>query len=418
MKILLVNTMTIGGAISCTRVHTGLLDKGYDSHLLTLWNDGNIAVPRHELMPLPSPPPLMERVSRKIGLSHDTVPNKDVLFANKSKKHEIFFLYHTYHHIHKHPLYKEADIVNFHMMGYMLDFVSFFKNNDKKMVWTLHEMSAFTGGCAFAEDCRGYQQSCQDCPQLVGTPEPNIAQTQLAYKLDTFSKKSPNLNVVAPSNWLLNSSKESRLFNQYDHHLIPYGVEIDIFKPMSGELRQELGLPADKKILLFVAGSTKNYRKGLDLLLGALENIQNADDLLICTVGSKDLNLKTNVPTHHFGRIEDKKQLAKVYNIADVFVAPSREDNLPNTVLESIACGTPVIAFNIGGMPDMIKHGENGILCGEATSNNLQKGIEGFLKNEYAFDSQKIYQDAQARYYPARQIDAYIELFEKIHAQK
>lgn len=256
------------------------------------------------------------------------------------------------------------------------------------LVWTLHDMWAFTGGCHYSYDCDRYQQSCGNCPQLHSHREYDLSRRIWQQK----SKSWQNLNfrIVTPSQWLAKCVASSSLFGKLAIEVIPYGLDLTIYKPINRQLaRQVLNLPPDSKIILFGAlSATSDRRKGLHLLQPALQKLQRYPDsqtvpleILIMGASQPQSPLDFGLTTHYLGKLSDDVTLALVYSAADLFVAPSIQDNLANTVLEAIACGLPVVAFDIGGMSDMIIHQHNGYLAKPLDTDDLAYGINWVLED-------------------------------------
>jgi glycosyltransferase involved in cell wall biosynthesis len=176
-------------------------------------------------------------------------------------------------------------------------------------------------------------------------------------------------------------------------------------------MRVKHQLPADKTILLFVSADIDNYRKGFDLLVKAANQLKSQDYLLLC-IGKVSEETKSISNCQNLGSIYDERKMAEIYAAADVFVMPSREDNLPNTMLESLCCGTPMITFSNGGMKDEVVTGENGVLIDIIESNKLMEAIENVINNKYHFDSEAISENAQVRYNPKKQVKEQIELYQ------
>jgi glycosyltransferase involved in cell wall biosynthesis len=186
--------------------------------------------------------------------------------------------------------------------------------------------------------------------------------------------------IATPSKWLAECAGNSQLFHNYRIVVLPNGVDHERFHPMDHSIaRSILGLPDDKRLILFGAGSaTSDKRKGFHLLVEALKKMEagiNPVDYELVVFGASSGDDSFSMKTHYLGRLRDEISMAVVYAAADVFVAPSLEDNLPNTVLESLSCGTPVVAFNIGGMPDMVSHKDNGYLAISYDTTDLAKGL-------------------------------------------
>jgi glycosyltransferase involved in cell wall biosynthesis len=193
------------------------------------------------------------------------------------------------------------------------------------------------------------------------------------------------LTIISPSRWLAACASQSSLFSGKRIEVIPTGIDLQTFRP--GEklsLRKDLNLPADKKLILFGAiNATGDRRKGFDLLHAAIQNLsaETREQVEILVFGSNQPRNPPDfgLPVHYLGRITDDRRLVSIYTAADVMVVPSREDNLPNTAVESIACGTPVVAFDIGGMSDIIDHLQNGYLAPAFKADRLAEGIEWVL---------------------------------------
>jgi len=196
-----------------------------------------------------------------------------------------------------------------------------------------------------------------------------------------------DITILCPSNWMARKVKESKLFGKKRVEVCPYSIELDIFKPMDSEtFRESLGIKSHQKVLLFGAvNSMHDTRKGAHLLVDALKKLENrvpADDLVFLVFGAKESPALESVPFRviNLGFVSEKEDLAKYYAASTAFVLPSLEDNLPNTVLESLGCGTPVVAFDIGGISDMIDHQSNGFLVDETDTNLLADSLEEMVK--------------------------------------
>jgi glycosyltransferase involved in cell wall biosynthesis len=193
------------------------------------------------------------------------------------------------------------------------------------------------------------------------------------------------MHVVSPSRWLAAEAQRSTLLGQFDISVIPYGLNTHTFAPLDrASVRQSLGLPQDAALVLFAAAALDNRRKGLDLLTAALGRLATKQTphrrpVHLLTIGDRPPTMPFPLPHHHLGATNDDRRLAEAYNAADVFVIPSRDDNLPNTVLESLACGTPVVGFAVGGIPDMVRMGETGLLAAPEDTCAMAEAIERVL---------------------------------------
>ena len=279
---------------------------------------------------------------------------------------------------------KEADIVNLHWVSRMLSVESLgaLLKTGKPVVWTLHDENPFTGGCHYRAGCEGFTRECSPCPQLNKDPF-HLPSAVLRNKLQRWRG---NLHIVTPSRWLGDTALRSRVFSRFPVHVIPNSLDTDLFCPGSrGEARRELGIPGESICILFTAGALDVKRKGFLLLVDALKRcvadpsmgeLIRGGKVVLLTVGKKHPQLDDlGMPVHHLGTIQSEKQMVLAYRSADCFVQPSLEDNLPNTVLEAMACGIPVVGFETGGIPDMVMHEESGILCPVGDRSALAHGV-------------------------------------------
>jgi len=306
--------------------------------------------------------------------------SKDVRFA--------FSLANTGEDISKIQILKEADVIHLHWfnMGFLsLDDLKCLIKLRKPIVWTLHDMWAFTGGCHYVGECEMFKTKCKNCVFLKNPAENDLSAKIWKKKLELFSEA--RLTFVTCSNWLADIARQSTLLKNFRIESIPNPIDTELFKPMERNLiRKKLQLPENKKIILFGAANISDKRKGFNFLFNALEilsekyeNIAQKVELLI--FGREKQAITDNLPfrVHKFNYLASQQAVAELYNAADCFVLPSLEDNLPNTVMESLACGTPVVAFNTGGVPQMIDHKINGFIAQYKSADDLAEGIYSTL---------------------------------------
>lgn len=260
-----------------------------------------------------------------------------------------------------------VDIVNLHWVAGLLDYKAMLPPmaSMTPLVWTFHDMNAFTGGCHYSGDCDRFTGSCGRCPKLLSEQEEDRSRRVFERKLAALTAIAEDrLTVVSPSQWLADESSRSTLFRRFRHAVIPNGIDVSQFQITDRKLaRQKLGLDEKDRVVLFVADHVSDRRKGLALLLEALEGVGDLPGLRIMTMGQGDTSRMTGERYRHLGRLHDARQIALAYGAADVFVIPSLQDNLPNTILEAMACGTPVIGFDAGGIADAVRRGETGLLA-------------------------------------------------------
>lgn len=315
----------------------------------------------------------------------------------------------------------EPEIVNFHWIcdGFLR--IETIPKFSTPLVWTLHDMWPLTGGCHYSGECQRYLDSCGLCPQLGSAQLSDFSSWVWQRKKKAF--KDLNLTLVTPSHWLASCAKSSSLFAENRVEVIPYGLDLQIYKPIEASLaRNILNLPQDKQLILFGAiQATSDFRKGFHLLQPALQYLRNCinpDNTQIVIMGASRPveSVELGFRTHYLGTLRDDYSLVLAYSAADIFVAPSLQDNLPNTILESIACGTPCVAFNIGGMPDLINHKQNGYLAHPfeikdfADGMNLILGDVGLRKRMSAFSRKKAEQEFHSELQAERYRDLFYEL--------
>lgn len=279
------------------------------------------------------------------------------------------------------------DIVHIHWIGCGLMQIESFCRLSGPIVWTLHDSWAFTGGCYLPGDCTRYRQHCGACPVLGSSHEGDLSRWVLARKKKAWN--GINLNIVTPSNWLADCARSSSLFQDTGISVIPNGLNLETYKPVNREkAREYFGLPQDKKLILFGAvNSTSDRNKGFQLLLAAIRLLARTgegDNIELVVFGAPapsdppDFGIKA----HYLGQLKEDDDLCRLYAAADVFVAPSYQENLSTTVMEALACGTPAVAFNIGGMPDMIEQRKNGYLATPYEPEDLAQGIVWVLEDK------------------------------------
>jgi glycosyltransferase involved in cell wall biosynthesis len=285
------------------------------------------------------------------------------------------------------------NVINLHWAAGFLDYESFFSHlpSYKPVVWTLHDMNPFTGGCHYSGSCEKFIDKCGSCPQLGSKKENDLSRSIWINKNKVLNRvKGERLHIVTPSKWLAEQAKKSSLFGNLPLSIIPYGIDTDLFRPRDTlRFRESLNIPADATIVGFVADATGNKRKGFQYLKEAIEKIKNKNIYLV-SVGKSPAAMSKNINHIHLGNIQDDRQLSITYSLFDVYVCASVEDNLPNTVIESLACGTPVVGFPIGGIPDMVDSGITGMLTMDISSESLANCINEIISDRSILESMAI----------------------------
>jgi glycosyltransferase involved in cell wall biosynthesis len=319
----------------------------------------------------------------------------------------------------------DPDIVNLHWIsaGYVqIESIARFK---KPLVWTLHDMWAFTGGCHYNQECQKYTASCGACPQL-GSKQ-NWDLSRWVWQRKQKSWQNSNLTIVASSSWMRDCAKSSSLFKDLRIELIPYGIDLEVYKPINRQIARELlRLPQNKKLILF--GSLKgtgDLRKGFQLLEPALQKIsqsswQNNIELVVFGASAPEKATAFGLKTNYLGTLNDELCLVLTYSAADVLVLPSVQDNLPITVMEALACGIPCVGFDVGGFADMVEHQKNGYLAQPYKIEDLANGIIWTIENDER--QQKLSYNsrlkAEREYTLEIQANRYLSLFQEVLEHK
>lgn len=376
MKIAMLNTFDGGGgaARSAYRLHQGLRRSGVNSCFVTQYNK------RADPLIICG----VSRIEKLIALLRpmvDMIPMK--MYRGRDQKQPFSTAFFPVAKRVKRAIVK-ADILHLHWIVHGFISIGFLRQINRPIVWTLHDSWVFTGGCHLPADCNRYQQACGSCPQLRSTQALDLTRLNWWRKLHAW--KDLDLILVAPSNWLANCARNSSLFLGRRVEVIPNGINTNTFKPLDkDESRNILGFPTNKHVILFGAmGALSDENKGFDLLRLAIADLpkQVAEkECMLVVFGSRQLDLpELSIEIRFMGTITDDIALAVLYSAADVMIVPSRQENLPNTIMEAMACGTPVVAFRTGGIPDLVEHERTGYLAKPFDVQDLAKGIGWILK--------------------------------------
>ncbi len=267
----------------------------------------------------------------------------------------------------------DPDIVNLHWIGNGMISIRDLGEIKKPIVWTMHDMWPFAGGFHYSEKFVNHDNSI-------------ISRYILSQKIKYWNKL--HIWPVSPSKWLAKVAKESKLFHNMDVSVIPNCIDTNLYQPINkNAAAMSLNLDPRRKYILFGAMSaTSDERKGFQFLqpaLNELKKLLDTKDTSLLIFGNAQLKseVQFELESHYLGHVSDERKLAAIYSLADVSVVPSTIDNFPNVILESLSCGTPCVAFNVGGIPDLIIHKTNGYLASPFDINDLAKGLGYSLFN-------------------------------------
>lgn len=346
--------------------------------------------------------------------------------ANHFKKHNLFAvdIANTGTNITALPEFTQADVIHLHWINQgMLSLTDIRRiiQSGKPIVWTIHDMWPFTGICHYAGDCDKYATQCHNCPQLYKGSRKDIAYRTFQKKKKLF--EGAQITFVACSRWLESLAKKSDLIKGQTITNIPNAINTNLFKPRDKkQAREKCHLPQDKKLLLFGSVKITDKRKGIDYLVSACKQIASSypdfsKELGVVVFGNQAEQYASlfPFPIYPMNYVSNEKELVDIYNAVDLYVTPSLQDNLPNTIVEAMACGIPCIGFNVGGIPQMIDHLHNGYVAQYKSSEDLANGICWSLnEGDYASLSEEARRKAVDTYSEQTVAMKYIKIYNHI----
>ncbi len=370
MRVLIVNTSerTGGAAVAANRLMKALNNNGVKAKMLVRDKESDaltvVGLPKSPLLHWHF---LWERL---------------VIFVRSrfSRKHLFEIdLANTGSDITRLPEFQEADVIHLHWINQgMLSLSGIHKilRSGKPVVWTMHDIWPATAICHLTLGCRSFTSTCKSCRLLPGSS--GLAQSVWRKKQRLL--EDGNIFFVACSRWLESEAKASALLKGNKITSIPNPIDIHIYNRCNKqEARQRLGLPADKKLILFVSQRVTNRNKGMAYLMEACDQLKDLPQLGVVILGGHAEEVTTQLPTFPLGYVNDEHRIVDVYNAVDVFVLPSLSENLPNTIMEAMACGVPCVGFRVGGIPEEIDHKQNGYVADYRSAEDLARGIRWIL---------------------------------------
>jgi len=258
---------------------------------------------------------------------------------------------------------------------------------NERVVWTLHDMWAFTGGCHYNDECNNFHENCGNCKYLKNPKSNDISNSQFLKKLKIYENR--NITFVTCSKWLANEAKKSKLLKNARILTIPNPIDTETYRKTDRQnSRKKFNIANEKFVILFGAASLNDSRKGLTYFIESLKILKSINKIpenriLIALFGKPNAGLQNLIPyqTINLGYLANTSDIVDMYSLSDVYVTTALQDNLPNTVMEALSCSLPVVAFNIGGVPEMVEHKVNGYLADFKSSKQISDGIQ------WVFDS-------------------------------
>jgi len=285
--------------------------------------------------------------------------------------------------------FQEADIIHLHWVNQgMLSLNNIRKilDSGKPVVWTMHDIWPATAICHLTMGCERYQSRCSHCPYLPGNGGENDLASQV-WKRKERMLHGKNILFVACSRWLATEAGKSGLLQGQKVVSIPNPIDLHIFhQEDKTAARQRAGLPLDKRLILFVSQRVTNQNKGMSYLVEACKILntqypETKDNTGLVILGghAEEVAGQFEMPVYPLGYINDTKRIVDIYNAADLFVLPSLSENLPNTIMEAMACGVPCVGFKVGGIPEEIDHLKNGYVAEYKNAEDLARGMRWIL---------------------------------------
>ena len=391
-----------GGGVALQHLFFGLRDSGIDAKVLcrtkTLDSPHVYEMPRLPKVEYP-----LKRLTSRVGLNDIHLVSS---FGVKLMS-----------------IYREADVVDFQgMHTSTLSYMALpWLTSNKPAVFTMHDMWGITGHCTYSYDCTRWRTGCGQCPYPKTHPAIKRDATALEWQLKKWAYNRSQMAIVTGSQWLANAAKES-LFGDFPIYLIPYGVDTEVFRPIDKEkCRSILGIPSKKNVLMFSALKVNDRRKGSDLLIEALRLLPESlkAETILLTFGGGESNIfeQIGMETVNLGYISDNYSKAVAYSAADLFLFPTRADVFGLVSIESQACGTPVVSFDVGGVPEHVRPELTGYLAQPEDVDDFRSGIVELLE-----DTRKRAQMGERcriltdRHYSAKlRLQRYIQLYRQLH---
>lgn len=380
MRVLIVNTSenTGGAAVAANRLKEALNNNGIKAKMLVRDKESDDIT--------------VAQLNKSWHQKWDFLWERFVIYMRLHFKRDNLFLIDIANagtDITKTREFKEADVIHLSWINQgMLSLKGIRKilESHKPVVWTMHDLWPASSICHYAHNCRNYEKQCGNCPLLPGNGSSNDLSARIWRKKRKILERNSILFVTC-SRWLADKAKKSGLLSGQKVISIPNPIDSRAFtKENREEARLYAGLPEGKKLILFVSQRVTDKRKGMDYFITAINKMVEAhpemkDNCGIAILGGKaeELADKLPLPSYPLGYVSEEKKIASIYNSVDLFVLPSLEDNLPNTIMEAMACGVPCVGFNTGGIPEMIDHLKNGYVAEYKSSDDLARGIHWAL---------------------------------------
>lgn len=393
------STFRIGGAgVAGLRLSAALRRQGVDSRFVALDapddSEGGFGrLPQHY-------PRLHQRVLDRLGISSTEQSRARRKLAALGVHGSPFTFPYSDHDLVSASSGRRVDMLHLHWVAGVMDWPSFFRTCDTPVVWTLHDMNPFLGGLHYTCDEAGLSVEARKHEKALRAAKVKA--------LEGFSR----LICVSPSQWLRDHAEASDVLGRFRHEVIPNGVDVSRFRPHPQAFaRAVLDLPRDPRLMLIVAEDLASYRKGGDLFIEAVQQACLPPEWSVVSAGRGSLSLDAT-PVHPVGSITDERLMALLYSAVDLVVVPSRQDNLPNVLVEAACCGTAAVATDVGGNGEVVRDGFNGVLAEAADAPALAAALRRAIGT--TFETEAIRRDAADRFDASLAARRYRALYEDI----
>lgn len=414
MRVLIINTTErIGGAaIAANRLMEALKDNGIKAKMLV----------RNKQTDQVTVVPLKKSWRRIWQFTWERI----VIWAANGFKRENLFAVDIANmgtDITSLPEFRQADVIHLHWINQgmlSLGDIRRIIDSGKPVVWTMHDMWPFTGICHYSGSCEKYTGECHNCELLIKSHKHDLSSRVYRKKEKLYA--GANITFVACSHWLEAMAKKSSLLSGQTILSIPNAINTNLFRPRAKKFaREKLNLPLDKKLLLFSSMKITDKRKGIEYLIEACKLLSRdypeCSKIGVVVMGkhSDQYDALFPFPTYKIDYVSNEKELVNIYNAVDLYVTPSLQDNLPNTIVEAMACGIPCVGFNVGGIPQMIDHLHNGYVAQYRSAEDLANGIYWTLtEGDYETLSDAAYRKAVTTYSESIVAGQYIRIYNQI----
>lgn len=401
IKVVHVNTFQTGGAgIASIRLHKYLLQIGIDSHYIcsdlsidTIPNCTKLSFPKYSLI---------QKLAYKTGLPLSPEQIREKYITKFTINAELFSTPFSEFGLENNNQIAEADIIHLHWVSNFIDYEKFFSSIKKPVVWTFHDMNPFLG-------CFHYQTDAQKNPQVE-----HISKRYEEIKRAAISKFLYPLHIIAPSNWMKENVLKTKVFENRPISVIPNGISSKEFHYEDKlRAREVLGIDHRSLMLITLSENVTNERKAFEKILELAQSDELPENVIIYAIGQQQSIIK-NKKIKYTGLINDTNHLNLLLSSADFMLMPSKDDNLPNVIVEALLSGTPVIANNRGGMVEMIHSSKNGYIVNDFKIHDVVKILQVYQEKKIPFNRYDVYLKAFEKYDIKITTDKHLEIYSKL----